>query len=73
MKSFLKFLWRILAVDKNDYQFFLKITRIFNRAVKKAREEHKKKGVPNVYCFNGKIIYELPDGSLTDKTPSLLE
>ena len=42
-----------------------KITRIGNRAVKKAQEENRRKGIPNVYFINGKIVFELPNGQLT--------
>lgn len=41
-----------------------KITKIGNRAVKKAQEENRRKGIPNVYSINGKIVFELPDGNL---------
>lgn len=43
----------------------LKILRYGNRAVKKAQEKNRKNGVPNVYCINGKVVYELPDGKIT--------
>ncbi len=34
---------------------------IGNRAVKKAQERNRKKGLPNVYSKNRKIYYENPD------------
>ena len=43
--------------------------RIGNRAVKKAQEENRKKGIPNVYDFNGHLYYELPNGELTTQDP----
>ena len=43
--------------------------RIGNRAVKRAQEENRKKGIPNVYSFNGHIYYELPNGELTRENP----
>ena len=43
--------------------------RIGNRAVKKAQEENRKKGIPNVYDFNGHLYYELPNGELTKEYP----
>jgi len=46
-------------------KLFDKITRIGNRAVKKAQEENRLKGLPNVYSINGKIVYALPDGTFT--------
>lgn len=42
-----------------------KLLKLGNRAVKKAQENNLKKGIPNVYCINGKIIFELPNGELT--------
>ncbi len=47
----------------------LEFLRIGNRAVKKAQEENRKKGIPNVYDFNGHLYYELPNGELTTKDP----
>jgi hypothetical protein len=44
-----------------------KITRIGNRAVKKAQEENRRNGLPNVYSINGKIIFMFPDGRVSDK------
>ena len=47
------------------YKQTLEFLRIANRAVKRAQEENRKKGIPNVYSFNGHIYYELPNGELT--------
>lgn len=46
-----------------------KITYLGNRAVSEAQKENKKHGVPNVYSLNGKIIWQMPDGSITEKSP----
>ena len=51
----------------------LEFLRIGNRAVKKAQEENRKKGIPNVYDFNGHLYYELPNGELTKNDPYPLE
>ena len=51
------------------YEETLKFLRIGNRAVKKAQEENRKKGIPNVYDFNGHLYYELPNGELTREDP----
>ena len=48
-----------------DYKFVDTITKLGNRAVKKAIQRNKELGVPNVYSINGTIIYELPDGTIT--------
>ena len=51
---------------KNEtYKLIDDITRIGNRAVKKAQEENRQKGLPNVYEFGNKILYALPDGTFT--------
>lgn len=46
-----------------------KITYLGNLAVHKAQEENRKKGVPNVYSLNGKIVWQMPDGTITEKSP----
>jgi hypothetical protein len=51
------------------YERFMKITRIGNRAVRKAQEENRRKGIPNVYAHNGKPYWELPDGTITTVSP----
>ena len=45
------------------------IMQIANRAVKRAQEENRKKGIPNVYDINGHLYYELPNGELTREYP----
>ena len=47
----------------------VKITRIEDRAVQKAQEENRKNGIPNMYIINGKQVWQMPDGSFTDKNP----
>ncbi len=39
-------------------------------AIKQEQKDNLKKGIPNVYCIKGKIVYELPDGTITDKEPA---
>ena len=51
------------------YKQSLEFLRIGNRAVKRAQEENRKKGIPNVYSYNGHIYYELPNGELTKENP----
>jgi hypothetical protein len=51
------------------YRQAAEFQRIGNRAVRKAQEESRRLGVPNVYVLNGKILYELPDGTLTTEDP----
>ncbi len=42
-----------------------KLLKLGNRAIKKAQENNRKNGIPNVYSLNGKIIFELPNGEIT--------
>ena len=44
-----------------------KLLKLGNRAIKKAQENNRKNGFPNVYCINGKIVFELPNGEITTK------
>lgn len=59
--------------DKSDsvdiHKQTLELLRIGNRAVKRVQEENRKKGIPNVYDFNGHLYYELPNGELTKEDP----
>ncbi len=45
------------------------VSQIAKRAFAKAQEESRQLGVPNVYCIDGQIMYELPDGSLSPEDP----
>ena len=51
------------------YEFAIELQRIGSRAVKKAQEENRRKGIPNAYSLNGQIIYELPNGEITTEDP----
>jgi hypothetical protein len=41
-----------------------KITRLYNRGVSKAQAEKWRFGLPNAFLRNGRLIYEMPDGSI---------
>lgn len=51
------------------YQRFSLYTNLFNKAIEKAKEEIRAKGLPIVFNHNGKIYYELPNGEITTKSP----
>jgi hypothetical protein len=51
------------------YKQARKFLQIANRSAKRAQEENRKKGIPNVYDFNGHRYYELPNGELTKEDP----
>ncbi|ACO05011.1 hypothetical protein PERMA_A0015 (plasmid) [Persephonella marina EX-H1] len=54
-----------------DKSLLIDIISIGNRAVRKAQQESLKKGIPNVYCKNGKFYFELPDGTITTEVPDI--
>jgi hypothetical protein len=45
------------------------LLKIGNKAVQKAQEKNRKKGIPNVYAKNNKAIFELPNGKMTTVNP----
>ena len=49
------------------------LTRLGNRGVKKAQEENRRLALPNVYCKDGKIFYQLPNGEITTTRPDSLK
>lgn len=53
----------------DHYVQLVKSTKIGSRAVKKAQDENRRKGLPSVYSKNKKLYYELPDGTMTMKDP----
>ena len=46
-----------------------RMTAIANTAVYAAQEANRRKGIPNVYVLNGKIVWQLPDGTVTMVRP----
>ena len=43
------------------------MARVGERAVRKAQEENRRLGIPNVYSIDGRIVYEAPDGRLVEE------
>ncbi|MFH2033784.1 MAG: hypothetical protein ABIJ26_03665 [Candidatus Margulisiibacteriota bacterium] len=56
-------------MDKKFDKFVDKMHKIACRAVRKAVNENRRLGVPNVFVKDGKIIYELPDKTITTLNP----
>jgi hypothetical protein len=54
-------------ISIETYEKTMEIVRIGNIAVRKAQEENRRLGIPNVYGRDGKIIYEMPDGEIIVK------
>ena len=57
------------SIDLAAYKEFDEMVRIGRRAVHKAQEESRRRGVPNVYSINGLLYYELPSGELSRTDP----
>ena len=54
--------------EEND-DFLNDIALLANKAVRRAQQENRELGIPNVYSFRGTMIFELPDGTLTFENP----
>lgn len=54
-------------ISLETYEKTMEIVRIGNNAVRKAQEENRRLGIPNVYGRDGKIIYEMPNGEIIVK------
>jgi hypothetical protein len=52
-----------LFIQANEFK------RIGNMAVRKALDENRRRGIPNVFSRNGQIYYELPNGEITREDP----
>ncbi len=57
------------SIPSSIYQKIGEILIIFTKAVRKAQEENRKLGLPNVYCEREEIFYQLPDGRITREIP----
>ena len=55
--------------DLSLYQFASEVIWTGNQAVKKAQEENRRPGLPNVFTKNCKLYYELPNGEITTESP----
>ena len=49
------------------------IIRIANKAVKAAKAENKRLGIPDTFVKNGKVYYILPNGKITSKRPKIMK
>jgi hypothetical protein len=53
-------------MDKKDYELTAMVTRLANRGARKSIELAKKKGVPNPFVYDGKLMYKLPNGKISE-------
>lgn len=56
-------------LNLKTYKWAHDMAQIAHHAAKRAQEENRKKGIPNVYDINGHLYYELPNGELTKEDP----
>lgn len=56
-------------LDLEAYREAAELRRIGNRAVRKAQEENRRRGIPNAYSRHGRLYFELPSGELTEEDP----
>ena len=45
------------------------INKIAADAMQEEKEKNKRLGIPSAFMQNGKIFYELPDGTITSEKP----
>lgn len=51
----------------------MELKRIGTRSARGAQEENRRLGVPNAYSRNGTLYFELPDGTITEEDPFVVE
>ena len=60
-------------MKRNFYEWIFQSLKLGNKAVFKAQEDNRKKGLPNVYSKDGVHYYELPDGTITMVEPEFFK
>ena len=48
----------------------VRMMQIMSKAVKRAQAENRAAGIANAYCINGKLVWQLPDGTITNTEPA---
>lgn len=56
-------------VRNSDMKEAAEIAKIGKKAVDAVKSENREKGIPIVFSEDGTVFYELPDGSVTSKSP----
>lgn len=57
--------------DSSVYADMAEISMIANTAVKAAREENARLGLPEPFYKNGKVYYSMPDGTIQEELPDI--
>lgn len=50
-------------------QLAREILKVASKSVKEAQKKSLENGIPNVYSKNGRVYFQLPDGTITQGTP----
>ena len=58
-----------VAIEPNVTSFADEIQRIGQQAVRLAQADLRAKGIPLCFSRNGRIYYEMPDGSIQTENP----
>lgn len=63
------------VIKLNSDKIYVELARIIaiaNSAVKKAKEDNKKMGIPDTFWKNGNVYYVLPNGEITTNPPEIM-
>lgn len=65
---------RVKKINNSDlYLEMTDIIRIGNAAVKEAKDENRKLGIPEIFWKNGVIYYVLNSGKITSIQPDIMK
>jgi hypothetical protein len=56
-------------VKNSDMKEAAAIAKIGKKAVDAVKSENREKGIPIVFSEDGTVFYELPDGTVTSRSP----
>ena len=51
----------------------MELKRVGTQSAREAQAENRRLGIPNAYSQNGTLYFELPDGTITQKDPFVVE
>ncbi len=54
-------------MNKENYKLSAEITKLANRGARKSIETAKRAGIANPFVIDGKLMYKLPNGKITEK------
>ena len=51
----------------------VELKRVGTQSAREAQAENRQLGIPNAYSRNGTLYFELPDGTITQEDPFVVE